>query len=433
MFDAHLAWFGFNAPGAILLALISSTTFAQTIYDAWTEQVASVEEIAAYYSDGDELDNAARQYVAYETIWRGIEEILGERIYSGQITASERAVWDAFRDAKNDTDLAMHSKYQQADNEKYQDFLQRRADFRSDRKNLDDVIARFAPPIYKVMQPIIAEQARWQAKRLDNNLRYSLWAAFWGFLGLTFFYLLFGSLRDKFTKYGVAVEASDDMTVITYKPGKHGPIAALSIYPLYINIVLFMATLSVGFIFMFAAAERSEWFQDLMRTPQPAFLDILMYKAFWVGLGLMIMIAPWWLLAIANFRRRRKRKIAVTRDAVTVGRKTYMLNDLRSFYSWGYGDGSARQGDTQSDVIVVGGNAAGRAAASGAMHGAAIRQSANLFKRKVGRVGNQVIGEFGERKEVLAKWLPKARALIVTDEIDKAIRRHRTEDSGTGE
>ena len=196
MFDTRIKWFSPTVPGAILLMLVFSTAPAQTIRDTWTEQIASVEEIAAYYSDGDELDNAARQYVAYETIWRGIEERLGARIYSGQMTARERAVWDAFRDAKNDTDLAMHSKYQKADNDKYQDYLQRRADFRSDRRNLDDVIARFAPPIYKVMQPIIEQQAQWRGKRLDNNLRYSLWAAFWGFLGFTFLYLLVGDIAE---------------------------------------------------------------------------------------------------------------------------------------------------------------------------------------------------------------------------------------------
>ena len=170
-----------------------------------------------------------------------------------------------------------------------------------------------------------------------------------------------------------------------------------------------------------------------MRTPQPAFLDILMYRAFWVGLGLLIMIAPWWLLAIANFRRRKPRKIAVTRDAILVGKNTLMLNMLRNFFTWGYGDGSAQPGGDSSDVIIVGGNAAGRAAASGAMHGAAIREAAGLFKRKLGRVGNQVIGEFGEQNVVLAKWLPATRAEIVGEEIEKAIMRHREPASAAGD
>ena len=97
MYDTRLARFGSRAAGALLLALGLSTASAQHINDAWTEQISSVEEIAAYYSDGDELDNAARQYVAYETVWRGIEEILSDRIYRGNITARERAVWDALQ------------------------------------------------------------------------------------------------------------------------------------------------------------------------------------------------------------------------------------------------------------------------------------------------------------------------------------------------
>lgn len=408
----------------LILKTISPAS-AQDIDDGWTAQIAPVEEIAAYYSDGDELDNAARQYVAYETIWRGIDERLGQRFYSGQVTARERAVLDAYREAKNDNDLAMHSKYQKADNAKYLDYQQRRADFRSDGENLNDLLTRFAPPLYSAMQPLIAQQSRWQAKRLDREVREGLWLSFWAFLVFIFLYLLVGSWRDRRTQYGVQVDSSDDRTIITYKPGKHGPVAALSIYPLYINIVLFMATLSVGLIFMLAAAERSEWFQNFMNTPIPSFMNIMFYKAFWVGLGLIIMIAPWWLLAISNFRRRKARKIAVTRDAIIVGRKTYMLELLRNFYVWGYGDGSAQPGDGQAAVFVAGGNAAARAAAAGAMHGAAIRDAAGLFKRKAGRVGNKVIGEFGEQNHALAKWLPEARATIVADEIENAIRRHR--------
>jgi len=101
-------------------------------------------------------------------------------------------------------------------------------------------------------------------------------------LSIIYLYLLLGSWHDKRTRRGVEVENFDDKTIITYKPGKHGPIAAMSIHPLYINIVLFMATISVGLIFMLAAAERSEWFQNFLNLPMPRIMQILFYKAFWV-------------------------------------------------------------------------------------------------------------------------------------------------------
>lgn len=417
----------------LLFVLTITSAIAQGVNDSWTSELASIEEITTHFSDQGELDNAARQYVAFETIHFALEEKVGSRIYSNEVTSREKAALDAFREAKNDVEMAMYSKYQKADNAKYMDYQQRRADFRSDESNLYEILDRFAPPLVAVMAPKIAAQAsdRRQsvARKLDRVVQGALWLAFWTFLAIIFLYLLVGSWRDKRIKLGVEVEDLDDMTIITYKPGKHGPVAAMSIYPLYINIVLFMATVSVGLIFMLAAAERSEWFQNLMSVPLPNFMRILFYKAFWVGLGLFIVFAPWWLLAIANFRRRRPEKIVVTPDAIIVGRNTYVLDSLRSFYAWGYGDGSSQPADERADIVVAGGNAGARAAAAGAMHGAAIRESAGLFARKVGRVGNQVVGEFGEQKHVLAKWLPSVRSTIVADEIEKAIQRLRGRDS----
>ena len=410
-------------------ALISSAASAQNIDDSWTSELPPVQDVLDYYTDGDELDVAAQRFVAFETIHRGVQLRIGPRVNTNGWTPREKAALDTYREARKEVNDVISDKYSESDIDRYQDYQQRRFDFRSDASFRYDVVQRFAPVLAGVLNPYIASEAgrssAQAARRLGQNFRAAVFVLSVSTISIFFLYLLIGSWRDKRVSNGVTVEEQESHTLIRYKPGKHGPVAALSIYPLYINIVLFLLTLSVGLIFLFVAVENNEAFNAFMDRNVPDFMVVIIYPEFWIALGLILLFAPWWGLAIANFRRRKTRQIAVTADAIVVGSKTYLLDGLREFYVWGYGDGSPDAGDGGSDIIVGGGNAAARAAVSGAMHAAAIQDSAGLFRRKVGRVSNEIIGEFGEQKHVLAKWLPWKRAVILAEEIGKAIERQR--------
>lgn len=113
----------------------------------------------------------------------------------------------------------------------------------------------------------------------------------------------------------------------------------------------------------------------------------------------------------------------MTCDAIIAGRDTFVLDMMGSFYVRGYGDGSPESGSRAPDIVMAGGNAAGRAAASGAMHATAIQDSAGLFKRKVGRVSNKIVADYGEQQITLAKWLPWKRAEMLHAEIVNALER----------
>jgi len=413
--------------GAVL-ALGYCVAAAQPIDDSWTSELPPVQDIIDYYSDGDELDVAARRFVALETIHKGVQLKVGRRLNTNGWTTREKAALDRYREARKAVNEEISDKYRESDNERYQDYLQRRFDVRSDAANQNDIVQRFAPVLSSVLMPYIAEQTSQRSalakRRVNRSVTSILQLVFGASISLIFVYLLVGSWRDKKVENSVMKEERDGHTILTYLPGKHGPVAALSIYPLYINVVLFLLTLSVGLIFLFVALENNEAFNAFMEKYTPDFMVIIIYPEVWIAIGLILLFAPWWFLAIANFRRRKPRKIAVSSAGIAVGSKTYLLENLRKFYVWGDGDGSSEENSGGSSFIVGGGNAAASAAAAGAMHSAAIQDSANLFQRKLGRVSNVVIGEFGEQKYVLAKWLPLRRAMILADEIENAIARH---------
>jgi hypothetical protein len=400
---------------AVLLystGLFASFASAQGIDSAWIDDVASAEEISAYYSGDGELEDAARQSVALHTLYRYSGLAIREKI-GRDWTAREEAYREDLDVAETAIDDRIRERYGRASAE-YLEYQDIKNAFRNDARNRLDILERFAPPIAAIMKADLdAEVMRQAAFRQKGAIGGLIIIS----AAIAFVYLLVTSIADKRNSFGLSVEETDDKTIVRYKPGRHGVSTVFAVYGSYIAVGLFVGVLAAIAAVMFAVSRDYEW----MEQPIPEWLLPVFTEDFWWIVLLVLLATPIWLLAIANFARRRQQEVVITRKEIQGRGGRLEKERIGQMYIWGIGNGEGVP--EEQSTVLIGGNAAFRAAAAGQLHGAHMRGSFRKIRRRLGRVSNQVCVDYGEHRRAIASRLPFERARLVLEAVERAASR----------
>lgn len=397
---------------ASLLGFVALAASAQSIDSSWINEVASPDEIRAYYSGEGELQDAARQSVALATIYRYSGLAIREKV-GRDWTAGEEQLREVLDAAEIAIDDRIREKYGRTSDEVYE-FQDLKNAFRSDARNRLDILERFAPPIATIMKADLTVEA-------ERQVAFRQKGAVGGLIiisaAIAIVYLLITSIADKRTSFGIIVEESEDETIVRYKPGRHGLSTVFSVYGSYIAVGLFVGVLAAIAAVMFSVSRDYAW----MERPIPEWLLPVFTKDFWWIVLLVLLATPIWLLAIANFMRRKQQEVVITRKEIQGRGQRLEKGRIGRIYVWGIGDGEDLS--EEETTVLIGGNAASRAAAAGQLHGAHMRGSFKKFRLRLGRVRNQVCVDYGEHRRAIANRLPFERARLVLDAVEAAASR----------
>lgn len=399
---------------------------AQPVDDSHLQDVASPQQVLERITGDDAFEVDARRLAVLRTLKDAIRDYKAAQGRQ-ELTPAERELFLAHKEAE----ARIRAKYDREthtdESRKYYHKF-REAAFAHDKDPRDkmNIVMEFAPSLAQGLAHKWGVEARrydeYHGKiklKHDTNNRNAFALIL---IGLSFFLLLIAAGTDRRVGEGVKVEQQGEEIRIGYRRGKFSPLTALSFYPLFFNISLFLLTLSVGLIFIFLGSgdEGVAWLDKHVPLPSYVTPDFLVTSL--INTVYVVLIAPWVLLTIANFARRGRGTISVGPQWITARGKTIALKECGEIY------GVDNSGEGMVDETVEfpdGGNAASRAAASGRAYAVAIGNAWALIQGSLGKVRYQVCVDNNGSPFVLADKLPEGRARNICGILQKAVAKAR--------
>jgi len=409
---------------AILGVFPVNDTHSQSVDDGYLNEVATPQEVLERIRGEDEFSVDARRLAVMRTLKDAIRD---HKAAQGrqELTPDERELFFAHKEAAARLLAKYDRETHTAESRKYYHKF-REAAFTYDKNPRDkmNIVMEFAPSLAAGLAQKWDIEARkyddYQAKiKLKHETRNRI--AFGLLLvGLAFILLLGASVMDRRVGDGIKIEQKGEEIHIGYRQGKFSPLTALSFYPLFFNISLFLLTLSVALVFIFLGSgdEGVAWLDKHVPLPSYVTPDFLINSL--INGVYIVILSPWVLLTIGNFGRSRRKSISVGPSGISARGRTFALTECGEIY----GVDKSGEGSVDEDYfLVVQGNTAARAAASGRAFALAIGNAWALIKRRLGKVRYQVCVDVNGHPHVLADKLPMGRARNMCVALHKAMEK----------